>query len=337
MDRHNPSDSQNFGYHQQQQPTFQQQQQYARLLQQTHQLQQQTQPYMTAAAGNVNVPAMYNSAQLLQQQQHLMLMQQQRSSLAADVINQAALPQMQGYSQAAHFQQSAVPQSHLLSDPFAGYQQQLQLQQQLQQQQQQLLQQQQQQQQQNVLPQQALHQVPQHANLPSTPAVDWRDAYKPPAQQQQSHAAGYAQQHILAHEQQNVQPEPAATKQSSQTAAEIVAENARILKEKEEEMRAEKEARDLRERERIQEEMQTKKQAQEQFQSSLQDRVRSIPEPLHLAGCHTLSKVSAFLPMPSENAASSAYLPCYDEKRAASELTVSTVALAEYIAKALAA
>ncbi|KAH7695416.1 hypothetical protein AAVH_37524, partial [Aphelenchoides avenae] len=206
MDRHNPADSQNFGY---QQPTFQQQQQYARLLQQQHQLHQQTQPYMTAAAGNVNVPAMYNSAQL---------MQQQRSSLAADVINQAALPQMQGYSQAAHFQQTAVPQSHLLSDSFAGYQQQLQLQQQLQQHQ--LLQQQQQQQQQNVLPQQALHQVPQHANLPSTPAVDWRETYKPPAQQQQSHTAGYAQQHAFAHEQQNVQPEPAATKQSSQTAAE---------------------------------------------------------------------------------------------------------------------
>uniref|UniRef100_A0A915D8N8 Uncharacterized protein n=1 Tax=Ditylenchus dipsaci TaxID=166011 RepID=A0A915D8N8_9BILA len=114
------------------------------------------------------------------------------------------------------------------------------------------------------------------------------------------------------------------------------AENARILKEREEELLAHKKDQEAKEKQRIQEELKRNKEVAKEFADTLSERIRSFPEPLHLATCHTLSKVSAFMPFPSECAATSSSLPCFDSQRAQTVLSNVDVNLAQYLSSILA-
>lgn len=113
-------------------------------------------------------------------------------------------------------------------------------------------------------------------------------------------------------------------------------ENARLLKEREEEILAEKRKQEEREKQRIQDELRRKKEEAKEFADSLNERARSFPEPIYLANCHTLSKVSSFIPFPSECASTSASLSCFDEQRVASVLTNDNVDLTNFLSDILA-
>lgn len=62
------------------------------------------------------------------------------------------------------------------------------------------------------------------------------------------------------------------------------------MKEKEETAERERQEQARKENERIQSEMKRKRQDASEFTSAMQERLDAIPEPLHLATCHTLSK-----------------------------------------------
>lgn len=91
----------------------------------------------------------------------------------------------------------------------------------------------------------------------------------------------------------------------------MAAENARIIKQKEEDETRERQEQKRRENEKIEVELRRKRQEGTEFLAGIQERLDAIPEPLHLATCHTLSKVGAYLPLPSESVAHSDQLPIY--------------------------
>lgn len=70
----------------------------------------------------------------------------------------------------------------------------------------------------------------------------------------------------------------------------MAAENARIIKQKEETEERERQEQARIENERIQSEIRRRRQDANEFTAAMEERLKAIPEPLHLATCHTLSK-----------------------------------------------
>uniref|UniRef100_A0A183CFS0 Nipped-B protein n=1 Tax=Globodera pallida TaxID=36090 RepID=A0A183CFS0_GLOPA len=114
-----------------------------------------------------------------------------------------------------------------------------------------------------------------------------------------------------------------------------VAENTRLLKRREEEAAAGRQAYEASESQRVQEELQQQRASAKDAAHALQQRVNSFPEPIHLAGCHTLSKVSKFLPLPVELSSTATALPCFDLQQANQVLANTDESLADYLSTLL--
>ncbi|KAI1712006.1 HEAT repeat associated with sister chromatid cohesion domain-containing protein [Ditylenchus destructor] len=144
------------------------------------------------------------------------------------------------------------------------------------------------------------------------------------------------------HTRQKLQEDPKPTlksptlKSPAQPNANLI--NARLLKEREEEMLAAKREKEALEKQRIQEELKKRKDEAKEFADTLSERIRNLaPAPLHLATCHTLSKVSSFMPFPSECASTSSGLPLMDSQRVVTVLNQGVdEQLAQYLADVLA-
>jgi hypothetical protein len=89
------------------------------------------------------------------------------------------------------------------------------------------------------------------------------------------------------------------------------------------------------ERDRVQGYLIKIKNESDDYNNRLSDRIRGFTEPLHFAACHTLSKVTSYLPMPSENSACSSNLPCFESQRIEAELADVNQNMAQYLSKAL--
>ncbi|KAL3116765.1 hypothetical protein niasHT_004266 [Heterodera trifolii] len=114
-----------------------------------------------------------------------------------------------------------------------------------------------------------------------------------------------------------------------------VAENTRLLKQREEEAEAERKAYEASESQRVQEALEQQRASAKSAAHALQQRLNAFPEPIHLAGCHTLSKVSTFLPFPTELSSNSAQLPCFDMQQANQVLANTDESLADYLSTLL--
>lgn len=106
------------------------------------------------------------------------------------------------------------------------------------------------------------------------------------------------------------------------------------MKEKEETEERERKEQTRRENEQIQSELRKRRQDATEFTAAMQERLDAIPEPLHLATCHTLSKVGSYLPLPSECASTSETLPIYQPYSNLAKMN-ATQPMVEYLAALL--
>jgi hypothetical protein len=113
-------------------------------------------------------------------------------------------------------------------------------------------------------------------------------------------------------------------------------ENERLLKEREEAEVRERKEHDEREKQRIQEELKRRKESARELAESINEKLKNFPEPVHFACCHTLSKISTFLPFPSECASTASTLPCFDVNRIPAALSNADQNLSQYLARVLA-
>lgn len=108
-------------------------------------------------------------------------------------------------------------------------------------------------------------------------------------------------------------------------------ENPKVLVQKELEFQAKrKEQEDAKQSQLVQEDLDRRQLSARERTQSLQERLQSIPDPIHLAGCHTLSKVNNFIPFPSE-IISSTSLSCFEQHQAQMVLSNRDSLLADYL------
>jgi len=99
----------------------------------------------------------------------------------------------------------------------------------------------------------------------------------------------------------------------------------------------------------VQEDLDRRQLSARERTQGIQEKLQSIPDPIHLAGCHTLSKgyfkrlfsekfsffsVNNFIPFPSETISSTA-LSCFDQHQAQMVLSNRDPLLADYLATLL--
>uniref|UniRef100_A0A915M2M5 Uncharacterized protein n=1 Tax=Meloidogyne javanica TaxID=6303 RepID=A0A915M2M5_MELJA len=112
-------------------------------------------------------------------------------------------------------------------------------------------------------------------------------------------------------------------------------ENPKILAEKELELQAKRKAQEsAKQSQLVQEDLDRRQLSARERTQGIQEKLQSIPDPIHLAGCHTLSKVNNFIPFPSETISSTA-LSCFDQHQAQMVLSNRDPLLADYLATLL--
>uniref|UniRef100_A0A915M9W9 Uncharacterized protein n=1 Tax=Meloidogyne javanica TaxID=6303 RepID=A0A915M9W9_MELJA len=112
-------------------------------------------------------------------------------------------------------------------------------------------------------------------------------------------------------------------------------ENPKIFAEKELELQAKRKAQEsAKQSQLVQEDLDRRQLGARERTQGIQEKLQSIPDPIHLAGCHTLSKVNNFIPFPSETISSTA-LSCFDQHQAQMVLSNRDPLLADYLATLL--
>ncbi|CAD5212245.1 unnamed protein product [Bursaphelenchus okinawaensis] len=94
----------------------------------------------------------------------------------------------------------------------------------------------------------------------------------------------------------------------AERAAATAAENLKKLKEREENAEKEKRTKAREDHVQIEEDWRRSQVSASESTAQMQSRLEAIPEPVHLAGCHTLTKVAKLLPFPTECSVTSEYL-----------------------------
>ncbi|CAD5216331.1 unnamed protein product [Bursaphelenchus xylophilus] len=95
----------------------------------------------------------------------------------------------------------------------------------------------------------------------------------------------------------------------AERAAATAAENMKKIKEREEQAEKERLNKMKEEQHQIEESWKKSQATASETNAQMQSRIDAIPEPVHLAGCHTLTKVAKLLPFPNECSATSEVLP----------------------------